>query len=301
MNFDPINFMKEFKGKVLFDEPLSKHTRFGVGGPVDVMFSPRDIDELSRFLKKLPSDQKLYIVGAGSNLLVRDNGIRGFMLKLDSPFFKKIEIKETLLTAYSGCLNASLKKELVQNALSGIEFLCSIPGTIGGTIKTNAGCYGKSVSDVLIKATAINRKGEIKELSNSDFHFSYRHAELENDLFILSVTFKCQKEDPQKILQTLQEQHNYRKAHQPMKARTAGSTFKNPTDLSAWKLIKESGAEHLHIGGASVSEKHCNFLINNGTATAEDIEKLGEAIIRKVQSKKNITLEWEIERLGQTK
>ncbi len=301
MSFDAKTFMQDFKGKVLFQEPLSKHTRFGVGGPVDVMFSPCDINELSLFLKKLPSDQPLYILGAGSNLLVRDGGIQGFMVKLDSPFFKQIKIKETELTAYAGCPNVKLKKELIENGLSGLEFLCSIPGTIGGTLKTNAGCYGKSVSDVLIKATVMNRKGEITELSNADFHFSYRNADLKKDWIILSVTFQCQKEDPNQILQTLQEQHEYRKAHQPMKARTAGSTFKNPAGMSAWQLIKQSGADLLHVGGAQVSDKHCNFLINNGSATAEDLETLGENIIKAVKKTKNITLEWEVERLGQKK
>lgn len=301
MSFNTEDFMKQFQGKVLFEEPLKKHTRFGVGGPIDVLFSPKNLEDLSLFLTKLPSDQPLYILGSGSNLLIRDFGIRGFMLKLDAPFFKRIEINDTKLTAYAGCPNILLKKELISNGLTGLEFLCSIPGTIGGTIKTNAGCFGSSVSDVLISATIITRNGKIKQISNSDFHFGYRTSKFSKDDIILSVTFQCQKEAPEKILQTIQEQAEYRKQHQPINIKTAGSTFKNPEGESAWKLIKESGANVLNIGDASVSDKHCNFLVNKGNATAEDIEKLGELIIDRVQTKKGITLEWEIEILGEKK
>lgn len=301
MDFDVKVFMQEFKGKVLFHEPLSKYTHLGVGGPVDVMFSPHNLYELELFLKKLPFDQPFYVLGGGSNLLIRDGGIKGFMIKLDAPFFKKIEIKDTQLTAYAGCPNSLLKKALISNGLSGLEFLCSIPGTIGGTIKTNAGCFGSSVSDVLISATVMNRNGEMQKLSNSDFNFAYRSAKFPDNTIVIAVTFQCRKETPEKILQTINEQYEYRKQHQPIGIKTGGSTFKNPTGESAWKLIKETGSDFLRVGDASVSEKHCNFLINNGTATAEDIEKLGEAIIEKVKKTKNITLEWEIERLGQAK
>ena len=299
MNTELKNFFSYFNGKVLFDEPLKKHTWLGVGGSAEIMFSPYDSDELSCFLKHKPENLPVYILGGGSNLLVRDGGIKGVVIKLDAPYFKQMDLENGSVKCFAGCTNASLKSFLIKNSLSGLEFLCSVPGTIGGSVKSNAGCFGSSVADVLISADLMDDKGNIKTFMAQDFHFAYRHSEIPAHYIILSVLLKTHQESPENIQKILSEQALYRKIHQPTGVQTAGSTFKNPPNAKAWELIKEAGCDTLKIGGAKVSDKHCNFLINTGTATAEDFEMLGHSIIEKVKEKTGITLEWEIQIVGQ--
>ena len=288
----------DVKGKYLLGERLSKHTRLCVGGPAEVMFFPHDLDDLVSFLKRYPQNMPLCVLGGGSNLLVRDGGIEGVVLKLNAPFFKKIEKKENSLTCFAGVTNATLSKTLIENRIGGLEFLCSIPGTIGGAVKTNAGCFSSSVSDVLESALVADRSGNVFEAKKEAFGLSYRHSDFPKDWIIVALTFKTEPKSAEKIRQTLDEQKQYRLLHQPCNERTAGSTFKNPEGLRAWELIKQSGCENLSCGGAKVSEKHCNFLINTGGASAADFENLGDLIVQKVQQKTGTLLEWEVQKTG---
>lgn len=301
MNTEVQNFLAHLRGKVLFNEPLSKHTWLGVGGPAEIMFSPLDEKDLSFFLKNKPENLPFYMLGGGSNLLVRDGGIKGVVIKLDSPYFKQIYLENGSIKCFGGSLNASLKNFLIKNSLSGLEFLCSVPGTIGGAIKSNAGCFGSSLSDILISADLMDDKGNIKTFACNDFNFSYRHSEIPPFHIVLSVLLKTGKDTPENIQKIIREQALYRKTHQPTGVRTAGSTFKNLPNAKAWELIKQAGCDTLEIGGAKVSDKHCNFLINTGMATAEDFEVLGNIIVKKVKEKTGQTLEWEVQITGQKK
>lgn len=292
------DILPEVRGKYLKHVPLSKHTWFGVGGPAEVMYIPQDIDDLRHFLLKRPHNLPLSVIGGGSNLLVRDGGIPGVVIKLDSPYFKQVKISDNAITCFAGLSNADLKKYFLANNIGGLEFLCSIPGRIGGSIKTNAGCFGKCISDVLISADIIDDTGEVKTVYPTDLKLSYRNSLFPDDWIIVSITLKTETSTAEQISKTLNEQREYRIKNQPYNEKTAGSTFKNPEGLRAWELIKKSGCAELQVGGAKVSEKHCNFLINTGKATAADIENLGNMIVEKVKQKTSITLEWEVKKMG---
>ncbi len=293
-----IDILPKVRGKYQKDVPLSKHTWFGVGGPAEVMYHPQDAEDLRHFIRTKPYNLPLCIIGGGSNLLVRDGGIPGVVIKLDSPAFRKITVEGNLITCGAGVKNAELKKVMLEHELGGLEFLCSIPGVIGGSVKTNAGCFGFEVKDVIAKATIINGAGEIKEIGVEDLLLSYRSSFFPDDWIIISLTLKATPTPAAEIRKKLEEQKAYRLKKQPCNAKTAGSTFKNPEGLKAWELIQKSGCKDLSVGGAKVSDIHCNFLINTGHATAKDIETLGETIIQRVKQKTSITLEWEIKRLG---
>lgn len=295
---DWIDRLPKIRGKYLRNVNLSKHTWLGVGGPAEIMFMPQDVDDLCYFLRNKPYNVPVCLIGGGSNLLIRDGGILGVVIKLDSPFFRRLELHSETITCYAGLKNIELKKVLLENQLGGLEFLCSIPGCIGGSIKTNAGCFGKCIKDVLVSATIVNSLGQVKEIMPEDLQLSYRSSLFPDDWIIVSITLKTQYSPKEEIAKILDEHKQYRINNQPYNQKTAGSTFKNPQGLKAWELIKKSGCADLKIGGAKVSEKHCNFLINTGTATAKDIEELGETIIKKVKEETSITLEWEIKRMG---
>lgn len=293
-----IDMLPEVRGDYIENAKLSKHTWFGVGGPAEVLYLPEDEDDLKSFLIRKPEAVPLTIIGGGSNLLIRDGGIAGVVVKLDKPAFQKVAVEGTEITVGAGLRNADLKKMLVEKGVGGLEFICSVPGKIGGLLRTNAGCFGKSVADVFIKARIMNDWGEIYEVEAEDFNFSYRSSMFPEDWIVLDATFKGVHASAEEIKKIMDEHAAYRKTHQPINKKTAGSTFKNPEGLAAWKLIKESGCVGLKVGGAMVSDMHCNFLINDGQATAEDIEKLGEMIVQKVKEKTAITLEWEVRRMG---
>ena len=295
---DLISLLPDTKGIYQKQEPLAKHTWFGVGGPAEVLYHPADTDDLKHFLKNKPENIPICLIGGGSNLLVRDGGVPGVVIKLDSKDFKKIEVGDGFIKCGAGIHNAELKKTFLKHHIGGLEFLASIPGVIGGSIKTNAGCFGSEIKDVLLSAEVMNGLGEINTLSAKDFNLSYRSSFFPDDWIILSITLKTVKSTPENIQKKLDEHKAYRKKSQPVNAKTAGSTFKNPQGLRAWELIKKSGCADLQIGGAKVSEIHNNFLINTGNATADDIEKLGETIIARVKEQTSITLEWEVRRLG---
>lgn len=293
-----INLLPEVRGDYIENAKLSKHTWFGVGGPAEVLFLPKDADDLKTFLMRKPEALPVTVIGGGSNLLIRDGGIPGVVIKLDAKAFQKVEVNGTEVTVGAGLKNAELKKVFLANGIGGLEFICSVPGRIGGLLRTNAGCFGKCTSEVFVRAHVMNDWGEVYEVEAEDFNFSYRASMFPEDWIVLDATFKGVKASAEEIKKTLDEHIAYRKAHQPINKKTAGSTFKNPEGLAAWKLIKESGCADLKVGGAQVSDMHCNFLINNGQATAEDIERLGEMIVEKVKEKTAITLEWEVRRMG---
>lgn len=284
------------------NEPLKKYTWLNVGGPADVMFFPAKIADFMTFMKRKPEELPVTVIGAGSNLLVRDGGVEGVVIKLNCKDFTAHEkLAEGVYSFGAGLLNGKLKKILPEKELGGLEFISSIPGTIGGLLRTNAGCFGSEISDVFEKAFAVDGKGNLITVKKEDIHFSYRHGDFPSDWIFLSVVFRYEKKSGAEILKTINEHETYRKEHQPQHIRTAGSTFKNPEGCKAWELIKQAGGCELKIGGAGFSPKHCNFLENDGTATAEDIENLGEEIRRRVKEKFGINLEWEIEIIGRRK
>lgn len=293
-----LDILPVVRGKYLTNVSLAKHTWFGVGGPAEVMYCPEDEQDLSLFLKTKPYNLPVCVIGGGSNLLVRDGGVPGVVIKLDNKHFKKYELGEDTITCYAGLRNADLKKVMIEKGLGGLEFLCSIPGHIGGSIKTNAGCFGHEIKDVLVKALIVDGEGKIKEVPAQDLMLSYRSSYFPDDWIILAITLKTIPDSAENIVKILEEHKAYRMKNQPYNEKTAGSTFKNPEGLKAWELIKNSGCSNLHINGAKVSEKHCNFLINTGSASAHDLETLGETIIKRVKEKTSITLEWEVKRLG---
>lgn len=294
-----IDLLPKVKGKYIKDAPMSKHTWFAAGGPAEVMYIPEDEKDLQHFFRHVPKNIPVTIIGGGSNLLVRDGGIPGVVIKLDNPHFRKhIVNDDRTITCYAGKKNIEMKKVLLDNEMGGLEFLCSIPGAIGGCVKTNAGCYGKEVKDVILSAKIMDNNGDEKIIGVEDLQLGYRTSLFPDDWIIICITFKTEKSTKEAIQKILDENREHRVRSQPYNERTAGSTFKNPPGLKAWELIKKSGADKLTFGGAKVSEKHCNFLINTGHASARDIEKLGEEIIKLVKEKTSITLEWEVKRLG---
>lgn len=298
---DLLKILPIVRGKYMKNVPLSRYTWFGVGGPAEVMYIPEDEDDLSKFMKTKPYNLPVFIIGAGSNLLIRDGGIPGVIIKLDNKNFKQMVIGENTITLGAGFRNKEMRKTLVEKGMGGLEFLCSIPGLIGGSVKTNAGCYGSEVKDVIVSATVVDGSGEKKKISVDDLKLSYRNSLFPEDWVITSITFKTYPDKPENIAQKIENQRLSRERSQPYNEKTGGSTFKNPDGLKAWELIKKSGCADLNINGAKVSEKHCNFLINAGGAKAADIEKLGETIIQKVKEQTSIILEWEIKRMGISK
>ena len=293
-----ISLLPEVRGAYIENAKLSKHTWFGVGGPAEVLFLPKDADDLKTFLMRKPAAVPVTVIGGGSNLLIRDGGIPGVVIKLDAKAFQQIETNGTEITVGAGLKNAELKKVFLEKKIGGLEFICSVPGRIGGLLRTNAGCFGKCTSDVFVRAHIMNDWGEVYEVGAEDFNFAYRSSMFPENWIVLDATFRGVNASAEEIKKTLDEHIAYRNAHPPINKKTAGSTFKNPEGLAAWKLIKEAGCTGLKVGGAEVSDMHCNFLINSGGATAEDIEKLGELIVEKVKEKTAITLEWEVRRMG---
>lgn len=293
-----LDSLPQIKGKYIENAKLAKYTWLGVGGPAEVLFLPHDLEDLKTFLIRKPKEIPVTVIGGGSNLLVRDGGIPGVVVKLDTPDFTKCSVNGAEITVGAGMKNVDLKKILLKNQIGGLEFVCSIPGRIGGLFRTNAGCFGKSLSDVFVKAHIIDEWGKVCETTADDFNFSYRASMFPENWIILDVTLKGEFLPSEQIKIRMDEQLEFRRSHQPINKKTAGSTFKNPEGLQAWRLIKDAGCVGLKVGDAEVSSKHCNFLINNGKATAQDIEELGELVIEKVKRKTEITLEWEVRRMG---
>lgn len=292
-----IDMLPKTRGSLIENVPLSDLTWFGVGGPAEVMFRPADEEDLTFFLNNKPRNLSTTVIGVGSNLLVRDGGVPGIVLRLGIPFAKHT-FEGDLIRCGAASLNINIAKEAMKNGIAGLEFLSGIPGTIGGSARMNAGAFNKEIKDVLVSATIVDSAGKKHELAAEDIGFTYRKCLIPSDWIFTSVLLRGYKENPDTIALKMQEYRSKREESQPMGMRTGGSTFKNPDGLKAWKLIDKAGCRGLRRGGAVVSEKHCNFLINVDGATALDIEELGEEVRRRVKAITFIDLEWEIRRIG---
>jgi UDP-N-acetylmuramate dehydrogenase len=291
------------RGKLVPDEKLAPFTWFRVGGPADVLFLPKDEQDLAEFLAHTPEDIPVTVLGASSNVIVRDGGIAGVVVRLTPPF-GAIKADVMQITAGAAALDARVSEAAAKAGIAGLEFFSGVPGTIGGALRMNAGCYGRETKDALVSAVALDRKGRRIELSNADFAFTYRHTEAPEALIFLSATFEGTRDDPAAISQRIEELKARRETTQPIREKTGGSTFANPdppgtpNQRSAWKLIDAAGMRGRRHGGAQVSELHCNFLINLGDATAADIEGLGEEVRAAVKANSGVELRWEIKRIG---
>ena len=298
------------RGSITKDKNLSQITWLRVGGPADLFFMPADVKDLIDFLKILPEEIDVFTIGVGSNILVRDGGIRGAVIRLGSGF-KNISFRNNRIIAGASALDAHVASKAADNGLD-LTFLRTIPGSIGGAIRMNAGCYGSYVADHFISAKVLNRSGELFNLSSKDLEFSYRQCNIPEEYIILEAIFEAKSGEPSDLHAKMKNQLAKRDASQPNRERTAGSTFRNPSgfsstgetddihDLKAWKLIDDAGMRGATCGGAKISEKHSNFLINTGTATAYDLENLGELVRKSVFKKSKVKLEWELIRVGET-
>lgn len=287
----------DVQGALSFNAPLAPYTWFRVGGPADILFLPKDERDLSRFLAAAPPEVPVTVIGVGSNLLVRDGGIAGAVVRLGRDF-GTIAVEGARITAGAAALDVMVAKAAQRAGLAGLEFLRGIPGTVGGGLRMNAGAYGREFKDCLKAARAVDRAGRMHELSLADMKFVYRSSGAPEGLIFTSATFEGAPGDPAEIQKRMDEITAARESTQPVKSRTGGSTFKNPPGGKAWALIDAAGCRGLKIGAAQVSEQHCNFLINTGEATAADIEALGEEVRRRVRETAGVELEWEIKRLG---
>ncbi|WP_420833196.1 UDP-N-acetylmuramate dehydrogenase [Pseudemcibacter aquimaris] len=292
-----IDFPAAIKGKIEYDAPLAGLTWFRTGGNADILFTPEDEDDLALFLKALPNDMPVLPLGVGSNMLIRDGGVEGAVIRFGKKF-SSCSVSDNEIMAGAGTPDITVARKALDASLSGFEFLRGVPGTIGGALKMNAGAYGREIKDIFKSARTMDRSGDIHELTYDDMGFSYRKTSVPNDHIFLNAVFEGIKGDPEEIQLRMNEIGNAREESQPLRTRTGGSTFKNPDGYSAWKLVDEAGCRGFRIGGACVSEKHCNFLINEGSATARDIEELGEEVRKRVKEKSGVELQWEIKRVG---
>jgi UDP-N-acetylmuramate dehydrogenase len=287
------------RGRLVANQPLADITWFRVGGPAQVLFAPADADDLAYFLRGVPAEVPVFVIGLGSNLLVRDGGVPGVVIRLGRGFSDiTVESGHRLRTG-TAVPDAKLARAAADAGIAGLAFYRGVPGSIGGALRMNAGAHGRETKDVLVEARVLDRQGRMHTLSLADMGFSYRHCSVPPDWIFLEAVFQGMPGEPAKILAEMSEVAEYREANQPVKERTGGSTFKNPPGMSAWKLIDAAGCRGLRVGGAQVSEMHCNFLINDRNASGEDIERLGETVRARVKAARGVTLEWEIIRLGE--
>lgn len=292
-----IDSLPVVRGMLQENYPLSKKSWFGVGGPAEALFIPEDIDDLVYFLRNVPDEIPITILGAISNVLIRDGGIPGVVILLGD-LFKEIYIEDDILEVGAGVNCTRLSTSAMDAELGGLEFLMGLPGTVGGALKMNAGCYGSEISDFLVEFEAVTTSGQIKWFTKKDIKFSYRKSSIPDDLIITRAWFKCGSHVDYSIPKKVHSIIEKRKSSQPVNKRSGGSTFKNPQGKKAWELIEKAGGRGMRVGGASVSDKHCNFIVNDANATANDIETLGERIAQKVFETSNVKLEWEVIRLG---
>jgi UDP-N-acetylmuramate dehydrogenase len=290
--------MPDLRGRLLANENLAPLTWFRVGGPAQVLFTPADEDDLAYFLKNLPQELSVYVVGVGSNLIVRDGGMPGVVIRLSPRGFGETEIAGDIVTAGAAALDRRVAETAAAANLAGLEFYFGIPGTIGGALRMNAGANAAETKDVLVEATGVDRKGNVQKLSNADMKFVYRNSGVDPPIIFTSARFRGKPAAPEAIRARMDEVQKHRETAQPIREKTGGSTFKNPPGNSAWKLVDAAGCRGLKVGGAQVSEMHCNFLINTGNATGHDIETLGETVRARVKQTSGIELHWEIKRIG---
>jgi UDP-N-acetylmuramate dehydrogenase len=290
--------MPQLRGRLLANEPLGPLTWFRVGGPAQMLFTPADEDDLAYFLSKLPNEIPVYVVGVGSNLIVRDGGMPGVVIRLSPRGFGETGAEGDIVRVGTAALDKRVAETAAAANIGGLEFYFGIPGSIGGALRMNAGANGGETKDVLIEATGIGRDGGKHIFDNADMKFVYRNSGVDPSIIFTSARFRGRIEAPEKIRARMDEVQNHRETAQPIREKTGGSTFKNPPGKSAWKLIDAAGCRGLRVGGAQVSEMHCNFLINTGSATGHDIETLGETVRARVKENSGIELQWEIKRIG---
>lgn len=288
----------ELRGRLLPNAPMSDMTWLRVGGPAQVLYSPADVDDLAYFLSRCPDHIPVTPIGVGSNLLVRDGGIPGVVIRLGRGFNGVAAQNEAEMKAGAAVPDVRLAQAAAKAGIAGLSFYRGIPGTVGGALRMNAGAHGGETRRVLKQAKGVDRNGNVLVFSNADMGFTYRNCAVPASVIFVEAVFAGQPGDPAELEREMQDVADYREANQPIKARTGGSTFKNPPGMSAWKLIDAAGCRGLRVGGAHMSEMHCNFLINDAEATAADIEQLGETVRQRVFEHSGIMLEWEIKRLG---
>ena len=291
------------RGRYVERADMSAITWFRVGGPADVLFAPEDEDDLAHFLRNTPKDVPVYPVGVGSNLLVRDGGVRGVVIRLGAPF-AKISVDGTRVTAGAAALDAQVARQASRAGVAGLEFYRGVPGTIGGALAMNAGAYEQETKDVLVEAVAYDRAGDRRVLKNADMKFSYRHCGAGEGLIFTEALFVGRRDDPAAIEERMKSIMERREKSQPIREKTGGSTFANPDPAisggrKAWQLIDEVGGRGRIVGDAQCSEQHCNFMINRGKATARDIETLVEGLRKEVLNRTGVELRWEIKRIGE--
>jgi UDP-N-acetylmuramate dehydrogenase len=289
----------DLRGRLAADAPLAPFTWFRVGGPAEVLYSPADEDDLADFLKRLPREIAVTIIGLGSNLIIRDGGIRGAVIRLGGKAFGAVETTpDRRVIAGAAALDSQVARAAAEAGVDGLAFLRGVPGSIGGALRMNAGAHGGETRDCLIEARGVDRSGAIRVFSNEAMGFSYRHSEAPEDVIFTRATFQGRAGDPEAIKAEMARITREREASQPIREKTGGSTFKNPPGRKAWQLIDAAGCRGLVVGDAQVSTLHCNFLINRGAASAADIEALGEEVRRRVKASSGVELEWEIKRVG---
>jgi UDP-N-acetylmuramate dehydrogenase len=290
--------MPDLRGRVAANAMLADITWFRVGGPAQVLYTPADAADLAYFLGRLPAEVPVTVIGLGSNLLVRDGGVPGVVIRLGRGFSQISVEPQHRLRVGTAVPDVKLARAAADAGLAGLSFYRGVPGSVGGALRMNAGAHGRETKDVLLEARAVDRGGTIHVLSLQDMGLTYRHCGVPADFIFSEAVFQGTPGDPAGIQRQMEEVAEYREANQPIKERTGGSTFKNPPGSSAWKLIDAAGCRGYRVGGAKVSEMHCNFLINDRNASAEDVERLGETVRARVKEASGVTLEWEIIRLG---
>lgn len=296
------NRLPPVRGKLSFDVPLAPYTWFRVGGAVEALFIPADEADLAHFLSAVPDDIPVQVLGVASNTLVRDGGVPGVVIRL-GPAFAKTAMQGQTLTAGAAALDAMVAKAACKAGISGLEFFAGIPGTIGGALRMNAGCYGGETKDVLQSVIALDRRGRRQIMDLNEMGYSYRHSDAPMDLIFTQATFKGTPDSPEVIKARMAAITSRREESQPIREKTGGSTFKNPDPSQsggrgAWQVIDAAGGRGLIVGGAQMSKKHCNFMINKDNASAADLETLGDTIRAKVKASEGVDLEWEIKRIG---
>lgn len=291
--------LPDLRGRLAAGSLLADITWFRVGGPAEVLFTPADEADLAYALARIPTEIPVFALGLGSNLLVRDGGVKGVVIRLGRGFGNVEALDGHRLRAGAAVPDMKVSRAAADAGISGLAFYRGIPGSIGGALRMNAGAHGRETKDALVSARAVDRSGNIHELTNADMGFTYRHCGIPGGWIFTEAIYAGEPEDPQKILAEMNEVAEYREKNQPIKERTGGSTFKNPPGNSSWKLVDAAGMRGFRVGGAKVSELHCNFLINDANASAEDVERLGETVRARVKATQGVTLEWEIIRVGE--
>lgn len=290
--------MPQVRGKLTADAPLAPLVWFKSGGAADWLFEPADLDDLRHFLRDLNPATPVMALGLGSNMIVRDGGVRGVVVRLGKAFAKVAQLDEVTLECGGGASGILVSSTARDAGIAGFEFLRSIPGTVGGFVRMNGGAYGGEVKDILVDCDVVLRSGELVTMGIADMGYTYRHSDLLEGAIVVAARFRGHPGNSAAIQTEMERIAASREASQPLRTKTGGSTFKNPPGYKAWQLVDDAGCRGLRMGGAQVSEKHANFLINSDEATSADIEALGEEVRRRVKAQSGILLEWEIERVG---